>query len=65
MVALERAYFGRGSGDILLDEVACSGNEGFLTDCPTDQSHDCTHAEDAGVRCGGECHILNCVFTHI
>ena len=53
VVAFERAYFGEGSGDIFLDELACTGNELQLTDCAVDQSHDCTHAEDAGVRCEG------------
>ena len=53
VVAFGSAYFGEGSGDIFLDELACTGNEQHLTDCATDHSHDCTHAEDAGVRCGG------------
>ena len=53
VVAFERAYFGEGSGDIFLDELLCDGSELHLTDCPVDSSHDCTHSEDAGVRCGG------------
>ena len=53
VIAFGRAYFGEGSGDIFLDELACTGNEQRLSDCATDLSHDCTHAEDAGVRCGG------------
>ena len=53
VVAFERAYFGEGSGDIFLDELTCTGNEQHLNDCATDISHGCTHAEDAGVRCGG------------
>ena len=53
VVAFGRAYFGEGSGDIFLDELACTGNEQRLSVCATDPSHDCTHAEDAGVRCGG------------
>ena len=53
IVPFERAYFGEGSGGIFLDELTCTGNELHITDCPSDNSHDCTHAEDAGVRCGG------------
>ena len=53
VVALGRAHFGEGSGSIFLDELACTGSEQRLSDCATDLSHDCTHAEDAGVRCGG------------
>ena len=54
VVPFQRAHFGQGSGNIFLDEVTCTGSELRLTDCPIDQSHDCTHAEDAGVRCGGK-----------
>lgn len=37
---------------IFMDNVACTGTESRLIDCPFD-SHtaDCVHAEDAGVRC--------------
>ena len=38
-----------------LDDLDCSGNEENLLQCMTDSraSHDCTHEEDAGVKCGG------------
>ena len=51
--ALGSAHFGRGSGEILLDEVRCTGSESRLIDCTANAlgSHDCTHNEDAGVRC--------------
>lgn len=56
IVPLGRAYFGEGSGNIFLDEILCTGDEERLSDCHHEagNSHDCTHAEDAGVRCGGE-----------
>lgn len=52
-VALYRATFGQGSGRIWLDNVACSGSETRLIDCPANAigSHNCVHSEDAGVRC--------------
>ena len=52
-VALSRASFGAGSGQIWLDNVACTGNERRLIDCTANPlgSHNCQHSEDAGVRC--------------
>ena len=47
------ASFGRGSGHIVLDDVACMGDEQSLFSC----SHggrgnsNCGHHEDAGVIC--------------
>nr|XP_054759411.1 deleted in malignant brain tumors 1 protein-like [Lytechinus pictus] len=46
--------FGPGSGPILLDGLECSGGERHLIDCPVTKEfgiHDCSHEEDAGVRC--------------
>ena len=48
------AHFGQGSGDILLNNVDCSGTESSLLEC----SHpgigaigSCSHGDDAGVNC--------------
>ncbi|XP_029464835.1 neurotrypsin-like isoform X2 [Rhinatrema bivittatum] len=48
--------FDAGEGFILLDEVACSGLEDSLLDCPHSSwgQHDCSHAEDVGVRCSND-----------
>ena len=50
--AYSSAHFGQGSGTIVLDDVRCTGTEDRLVDCSYDRSTvDCTHSEDAGVRC--------------
>ncbi|XP_041672888.1 deleted in malignant brain tumors 1 protein-like isoform X2 [Cheilinus undulatus] len=47
------SLFGEGSDPILLDEVACSGNEKTITECRHNgfRNHNCGHSEDAGVVC--------------
>ncbi len=52
-VALDDAFFGEGSGLILLDEVVCEGSEPELLFCSHDGIgiQDCGHDEDAGVQC--------------
>lgn len=53
--AYSSAFFGQGSGAIVLDDVLCGGTEGMLTTCSYDSNTgDCNHGEDAGVRCDGE-----------
>ena len=44
------------SGSILLDEVNCTGEESQLLECGHNGIgvHDCSHYQDAGVRCTGE-----------
>uniref|UniRef100_A0ABM5GJI9 Neurotrypsin n=2 Tax=Pogona vitticeps TaxID=103695 RepID=A0ABM5GJI9_9SAUR len=51
--AWSQAYFGEGSGPVLLDEVRCTGNELSIEECPKSswQEHNCGHKEDAGVSC--------------
>ncbi|XP_063963108.1 deleted in malignant brain tumors 1 protein-like [Lytechinus pictus] len=53
LAALPQAYFGEGSGDILLDGVQCNGSEANLKDCKHKGIgvHNCAHKEDAGVIC--------------
>ena len=47
------ASFGRGSGRIYYDNVACTGRETRLADCSHRGigRHNCRHSEDAGVVC--------------
>lgn len=49
------AAFGAGSGNILLDNVACTGDEANITSCVADtNTADCTHSRDAGVTCNAD-----------
>ncbi|XP_029365019.1 uncharacterized protein LOC115047931 isoform X2 [Echeneis naucrates] len=51
--ATGNAAFGEGTGEIFLDDLACSGNEGSLAKCQHNgfKKHNCQHNEDAGVIC--------------
>ena len=55
--AIRSAGFGQGSGTIWLDSVTCTGNESTLASCGhfgVGVARECSHREDAGVRCSGE-----------
>ena len=47
------AAYGQGTGDIVLDNVACAGTETSLFDCSHNglNSHNCVHSEDVGITC--------------
>ena len=50
--AYSSAYFGQESTIIIaMDDVACTGSEATLFSCPHISSHNCTHAQDAGIQC--------------
>nr|F7J220.1 RecName: Full=Scavenger receptor cysteine-rich domain superfamily protein; Short=ApSRCR1; Flags: Precursor [Patiria pectinifera]BAK39578.1 scavenger receptor cysteine-rich domain superfamily protein [Patiria pectinifera] len=50
------ASFGQGTGVIILDDLACTGDETRIGDCPHRgwEQHNCAHTEDAGVVCNGK-----------
>ena len=52
--AVSAAGFGQGTGTILLDGVRCTTNKSNIFECHHNgfKNHDCSHSEDAGVRCG-------------
>ncbi|XP_020623726.1 lysyl oxidase homolog 2A-like [Orbicella faveolata] len=51
--ATRAAYFGKGVGKVLLDEVRCKGNEKNIIHCYHRGWYrtNCNHYEDAGVKC--------------
>uniref|UniRef100_A0A3B4XME1 SRCR domain-containing protein n=1 Tax=Seriola lalandi dorsalis TaxID=1841481 RepID=A0A3B4XME1_SERLL len=67
--APQPAQFGPGTGQIWLDDVACSGNEGSLSACQHGGfgKHDCGHNEDSwecvrlagSTRCSGRVEIYH------
>ncbi|XP_062407986.1 immunoglobulin superfamily member 1-like [Sardina pilchardus] len=63
--APDSAFYGAGTGQILMDNVKCSGTEQSLTQCSYISSHNCYHHEDAGVVCSlrvlpGETVLIRC-----
>ena len=54
-IPVEGGMYGRGSGQVLLDDLLCDGEENNLLECGKfNGSHSCDHSEDAGVRCEGK-----------
>uniref|UniRef100_A0A4X2LRD4 SRCR domain-containing protein n=1 Tax=Vombatus ursinus TaxID=29139 RepID=A0A4X2LRD4_VOMUR len=55
IAAPTEAWFGEGSGEILLDDVECTGRESDLGQCSHADwfIHNCGHGEDASVICSG------------
>ena len=54
-VAYSSAYFGVGSGPIVLDDVQCTSSSNQLLECSSRPIllHNCLHSDDAGVGCEG------------
>ena len=59
--AVSNAFYGRGSGPIHLDDVACAGTETNILRCTYDPvTSDCGHSEDAGVQCQITSELASC-----
>ena len=60
VTAHQSAYFGQGSGQILLDNLRCIGREASLLECSHNgiNNHNCWHGEDASVTC-------ECMWSHL
>ena len=64
-------YYGQGTGPILMDDVACTGSESGLINCTYDNNTgDCSHYYDAGVRCysppsSGECQLTTSIELYV
>lgn len=58
-VGRKNAYYGRGSGYIMLTYVECNGEEQSLLNCTHigDRVTSCSHSQDAGVSCPGNISI--------
>uniref|UniRef100_A0A667X2E3 Soluble scavenger receptor cysteine-rich domain-containing protein SSC5D n=1 Tax=Myripristis murdjan TaxID=586833 RepID=A0A667X2E3_9TELE len=61
LAAKPLAYFGKGVGEIWLDDVECFGNETSLLHCQksTFGDNNCGHSEDAGVVCSSSLRLIN------
>ena len=60
VTAHQSAHFGQGSGQILLNDLQCTGREASLLECSHNgiNSHNCGHGQDAGVTC-------ECMWSHL
>ncbi|KAM8831648.1 scavenger receptor cysteine-rich domain-containing protein DMBT1 [Spinachia spinachia] len=56
-----KAHFGRGKGQVWLDDLDCTGHETAIGDCPHRGfgEHDCDHNEDASVVCSEWIRLMN------
>lgn len=62
----ESAFYGQGKDPVLLDDLACTGQEKVLWDCknPGWYKQNCGHGEDVGVDCS-PCKYYNFQGIHI
>ena len=61
------AFFGQGTGQIILDNVNCAGTESLLSQCGHNGylSHNCAHTEDASAVCSAGIPIIYMIIITI
>ena len=61
VAAIPNAFYGKGRGQIWLDDVNCVGTEKTIVECSHRRwgSHNCNHRKDASVKCGFSGNISN------
>ena len=66
LAAIPSAFYGQGSGQILLDDVNCVGNEGTIANCLHSglEFHNCSHKNDASVNCTAGTYVI-CFYIHM
>ena len=58
-VPIDGAYFGQGTGTVLLNRLECNGTETNIGHCNKNPLPDnCTHSTDAGLMCLRKYYIL-------
>lgn len=64
-IATRGRYYGPGTGNVAIMNIACIGNESSVLDCPfqVDREHERKHYQDAGLRCVPK-GILYCSIIH-
>ena len=60
--AFGSAYFGEGTGSIVMDNAHCNGTESHLKNCTHITQHNCNHNEDAGVKCVCKYRLFACFY---
>ncbi|KAJ8026615.1 Deleted in malignant brain tumors 1 protein [Holothuria leucospilota] len=62
--AVGNAYFGEGSGKIILDDVRCLGHEDHLLKCPSLEIYQngCSHSNDVGVVCTAKAELESSIY---
>lgn len=50
-----------GGGQVVVDDLSCTGNEDKLTDCPSTAGymHNCYTPTDVGLRCSELCTLIH------
>ena len=53
LVARQNAFYGEGNGTIWLDNINCVGSELMIESCSHGEwgAQNCSHSQDAGVKC--------------